>query len=95
LKKSAATNDSAANLWNLDPEAQKRGESTTGLSKRKQFLHLFIFEWGGELSGVKEQFRAIRSAPSKIIVVEIFRLVLTNFFYLSNIRPVSWGSREW
>jgi hypothetical protein len=23
--------------------------------------------------------------------VEKFRLVLTNFFYLSNIRPVSWG----
>ena len=27
----------------------------------------------------------------EISTVEIFRLVLTNFFYLSNIRPVSWG----
>jgi hypothetical protein len=27
----------------------------------------------------------------EISSVEMFRLVLTNFFYLSNIRPVSWG----
>ena len=32
----------------------------------------------------------------EITSVEILRLVLTNFFYLSNIRPVSWGGPvEW
>src|SRR5271169_1926157 len=36
-------------------------------------------------------FFSIMQVPAIIAVVENFRLVLTNFFYLSNIRPVSWG----
>src|SRR5580704_10228530 len=40
----AVTNDSADNLRNLDREARKRGESTTGLSKRKRVLMSLPFE---------------------------------------------------
>jgi len=65
LKKSAATNDSAANLWNPESEAQKRGESTTGLRKRKQFLHLFIFECGEQRQNEWSNFFAIRKRLSK------------------------------
>jgi hypothetical protein len=36
-------------------------------------------------------FFSSAKARGKSAVLENFRLVLTNFFYLSNIRPVSWG----
>jgi hypothetical protein len=80
------------NLRNLDRKARKRGESTTGLSKRKRviaclefFLGVAEFENNGWCFLVR--------ATGEIAPAENFRLVLTNFFYLSNIRPVSWGAQ--
>src|SRR5208282_2372377 len=79
------------NLRNLDREARKRGESTTGLCKRKRFLDVFFFCAGSRIPGNERAIFSWSRDSAEKGVVENFRLVLTKIFYLSNIRPVSWG----
>jgi len=54
------------------------------------FLHVFIFHVDGCVRETGMIFSWSRDF-GEMELAEIFRLVLTNFFYLSNIRPVSWG----
>jgi hypothetical protein len=70
-------------------KARKRGESTTGLSKRKRVIAGRSFFLGVAEFREQELILSFSSDWGKSRWQKILGLLLTNFFYLSNIRPVS------
>ena len=77
---SAVVIDPADNLRNLDSPGPKTGRvyHRSLQEQAGSCMYLFLRKVARRELGVSG-------------VAENFRLVLTNFFYLSNIRPVSWG----
>ena len=77
---SAVAIDPADNLPNLDSPGPKTG----------RVYHRSLQEQAGSCMYLILR-KMVRQESGENCIEEKFRLVLTNFFYLSNIRPVSWG----